>query len=293
MPTPRSDIEIRPAQIRAQCDRILASRVFALSKRQSAFLDYVVDAALDGRKNKLKEYAIGVDVFEKDESFDPSTDSIVRVEASRLRAKLTEYYTGEGAEDPVKIEIPKGHYAPAFSLSDVAKTAPGAGAGGFRPWLGVGVAILVVVLGLAVYQMQRPPADSVENAQRLPRPSSVAVLPLRDFSTTPEDYLGDAMTDGLIASLAQVRALRVTSLTSVMRYKNTDTPIPEIGQTLGVAHIVEGSLIREGDRVRVTAQLIDVDVDEHIWSTTLDRPIPDLLSVLNEVATAIARANLQ
>ena len=96
------------------------------------------------------------------------------------------------------------------------------------------------------------------------------------------------MTDALISSLAEIRALRVTSFTSVMRYKNTETPMPEIGRALGVAYIVEGNITRDDEHVRITAQLINADADKHIWSKTFDRPTSDLLSVQIEVAAAIA-----
>ena len=88
MPAKNSTSEATAAQVRAQRDRILASKIFSRSKRQSAFLDYIINVALEGRADQLKEFTLGIEVFEKDESFDPSVDSIVRVEATRLRAKL-------------------------------------------------------------------------------------------------------------------------------------------------------------------------------------------------------------
>ncbi len=104
------------AQVLAQRDRILASGVFALSNRQKSFLNYIINAQLENRADNLKEFTLAIDVFEKDETFDPSIDSIVRVEASRLRSKLREYYDGEGQVDPVRIDVPKGHYVPVFRI---------------------------------------------------------------------------------------------------------------------------------------------------------------------------------
>ena len=91
--------DLSPEQVRAQCDRILASEGFSRSKRQSKFLSYVVNAALDDQAERLKEFTLGIEVFDKDESFDPGIDSIVRVEASRLRSKISEYYVGKGRAD--------------------------------------------------------------------------------------------------------------------------------------------------------------------------------------------------
>ena len=119
MPTHLAASEVNVEQVRAQCDRILSSNIFLHSIRQSAFLDYVVTAKLEGRSDTIKEFAIAFDVFERDKSFDPNFDSIVRVEASRLRSKLREYYDDEGAGDQLRIEIPKGHYVPVFSPIDV------------------------------------------------------------------------------------------------------------------------------------------------------------------------------
>ncbi len=282
----RSASEPTAAQIRAQRDRILARKVFALSKRQSAFLDYVINAALEDRPDKLKEFTLGIEVFEKDESFDPGVDSIVRVEASRLRAKLREYYGGEGQDDPVVIDIPKGHYVPAFRLAAVPK-AEASFSHRWQLWAG-GLAFATLVIAFSVYRMSLGGPDRAANTQQLPHPFSVAVLPLRDWSNLPEAHFSEAMTDALISSLAEVRALRVTSITSVLRYKNTEIPIPEIGRALGVAYIVEGSVLRDDEQVRITAQLIAADADEHIWSKSFEQSVPDLVSAQREVAAEIA-----
>jgi|GEM_PF-558711 len=287
MPTSHSASKPTPAQVRVQRDRILASKVFSLSRRQSAFLDYIINAELEGKADKLKEFTLGIDVFGKDESFDPRVDSIVRVEASRLRAKLREYYVVEGQGDSVQIEIPKGHYVPVFHLADVPKVER-------RPsyiwqlWIGLVVTTLVIVLIYSAYWAPLRKSDLAAKTQQLSPPTSLAVLPLRDWSRLPEEYFSEAMTDALISSLAEIRALQVTSFTSVMRYKNTETPISEIGRALGVAYIVEGNILRDEERVRITAQLIAADADKQLWSKTFDRPVSDLASVQSEVATAIS-----
>ena len=258
------------AQVRVQRDRILASKVFSLSKRQSAFLDYVIKASLEGRADRLKEFTLGIEVFGKDDSFDPRVDSIVRVEASRLRAKLREYYVDEGQSETVRIDIPKGHYVPVFRLADVPKVERSLSRRWYL-WVGLVVATLVIGFIYSAYWAPLRESDLAAITPQMPPPSSVAVLPLRDWSPAPEEYFSEAMTDALISYLAEIRALRVTSLTSVMRYKNTEIPIPEIGRALGVAYIVEGSIFRDDEHVRITAQLIAADADEHVWSKTFDR----------------------
>ena len=103
-----------------------------------------------------------------------------------------------------------------------------------------------------------------------PRIRSLAVLPLRNLSgDASQEYLADGMTEALIGRLANIHDLRVISHTSVMRFKNPQISIPEIARTLGVDAVVEGSVIREGDRIRVTAQLIRGATDQHFWSETM------------------------
>jgi TolB-like protein len=270
-----------------QRDRILASKTFSLSKRQCAFLDYVINEALEGRADKLNEFALAIMVFGRDESFDPRVDSIVRVEANRLRAKLREYYVVEGQVDSIRIEIPKGHYVPVFRQADVAKIERRLSLR-WPLWAGFIGAALVIMFIYSTYRVPQRESNLAVKTQQLPSPLSLAVLPLRDWSHLPDEYFSEAMTDALISSLAEIQALRVTSLTSVLRYKNTEVSIPEIGRALGVAYIVEGSIFREDEHVRITAQLIAADADKHIWSTTLDRSMPNLLSMQSDVAAAIA-----
>lgn len=118
---------------------------------------------------------------------------------------------------------------------------------------------------------------------------SLAVLPLDNFSgETSQDYFADGMTDELITNLAQIRALRVVSRTSVMMYKGTRKPLREIGRELNVDAVVEGSVLLSGDQVRITAQLIQVPADKHLWAKSYEGNIRDTLDVQKEVARAIA-----
>jgi TolB-like protein/class 3 adenylate cyclase/Tfp pilus assembly protein PilF len=118
---------------------------------------------------------------------------------------------------------------------------------------------------------------------------SIAVLPLDNLSGDPEqEYFADGMTETLIADLARVRGLRVISRTSSMAYRNSDKTLPQIARELNVDAVVEGSVLRAGDRVRITAQLIQASSDEHLWSDSYDRDLRDILAVHSEVAQAIA-----
>jgi len=119
---------------------------------------------------------------------------------------------------------------------------------------------------------------------------SIAVLPLQNLSSdAAQEYFADGMTDQLITELAKVGSLRVTSRTSVMRYKGTKKALPEIAQELNVDAIVEGSVIRSGQRVRVTAQLLQAPTDRHLWAEAYDRDVGDILRLQADVADAIAQ----
>src|SRR5271163_4698864 len=119
---------------------------------------------------------------------------------------------------------------------------------------------------------------------------SIAVLPLDNLSGDPsEEFFADGMTDQLITDLAKVGSLRVISRTSVMRYKGARKALPAIARELNVDAIVEGSVIRSGPRVRVTAQLIRASTDQHLWAETYDRDLGDILMLQGEVADAIAQ----
>jgi TolB-like protein/DNA-binding winged helix-turn-helix (wHTH) protein/Tfp pilus assembly protein PilF len=118
---------------------------------------------------------------------------------------------------------------------------------------------------------------------------SLAVLPLESLSSdASQDYFADGMTDELISDLGQISALRVISRTSVMVYKHARKPLPQIARELNVDAVVEGTVLRSGDRVRITAQLIEASSDKHLWSQSYEGELRDTLALQNKVASAIA-----
>jgi serine/threonine-protein kinase len=148
---------------------------------------------------------------------------------------------------------------------------------------GVVVALLLVALKVAGLR------ERLFNTAGAPQIRSLAVLPLENFSRDPEqEYFSDGMTEQLITDLAQIGALKVISRTSVMQYKGTRKPIPEIAKELGVDAVIEGSVQRSGDRVRITAQLIEATTDRHLWARSYERDMRDILAMQGEVAQAIA-----
>ncbi len=137
-------------------------------------------------------------------------------------------------------------------------------------------------------EAERPALPPREPSSEQP---SVAVLPLRNLSADPEDeFFSDGMTEDVITHLSKIRALKVISRTSCMLYKNKELPLREIAAELGVNHVLEGSVRRDGERLRVVAQLIDARTDRHLWADTFDRRLTDVFQIQSEIAQRIAEA---
>ena len=236
-----------------------------------------------------------------DESFG-DFDQAVNIAIAKLRSAF-----GDSAENPRFIEtLPKRGYR---FIADVVVVEPTTGPNGpeFAPrglpatqpgneiqsvgmpiapqrWRWIIVA-LAVVLSLATFFAWR-------FGSRVPAPTgirSIAVLPLENLSgDASQNYFADGMTDELITDLAQISALRVISRTSVMVYKGARKPLPKIARELNVDAVVEGTVLRSGGQVRITAQLIEASTDKHLWSQSYEGQLRDTLALQNQVARAIA-----
>jgi adenylate cyclase len=256
------------AKARTCLDRILTSPGFVQSQRQQRFLKFIVTETLAGHTDRLKGYTIAIEVFDRDGSFDPAVDAIVRVEAARLRAKLREYYDREGRADSVRFEVPKGAYvirmewrAPETRLS-------------LQESLDVGTK----TVGHAMSTHLRPIED---------RPS-LAVLPFANMSSDSEqEYFADGITDGLITELSRLPGLFVISRHSSFVYKGVSKRAEEIGAELGIRYLLEGSVHRAAERVRITAQLIDTASGAHLWAERYDRELKDIFAVQDDVTQRI------
>jgi TolB-like protein/Tfp pilus assembly protein PilF len=312
LPFMRTEItQIDPSLVTEQVERILKSKVFEAATRSQAFLQYVVEKSL--ANSPPKEYAIAVDVFGRGTEYDPTVDSTVRVEAGRLRSRLREYYAGEGQGDSLHIEVPKGSYAAVFTVRDTeegryrqlqpgladpqaakgaaeteakakAADAPAAEArnGHLRMRAGILACLLALVVAVAAWFLQKR-VGAIKPIR------SIAVLPLQNLSGDPkQEYFADGMTDELITELARIPNLRVVSRTSVMRDKGSGKSLRQIAQELGVDAIIEGSVVRADDRVRITTQLIDARDDKHLWAQSFEGHLSDVLSLQDDVAREIA-----
>lgn len=157
------------------------------------------------------------------------------------------------------------------------------------PWgrlaarLAVAVVSLAMIALLARYWLARTAAGPGKQF------NSIAVLPMQNLSGDPnQEYFADGMTDQLIASLARIHSLRVISRTTAMEYKGTHRSLEQIAHDLNVDAIVEGTVLRSGDRVRITAELVEVATDRHLWADSYESPMGDILLLQNQVASAIA-----
>jgi TolB-like protein/DNA-binding winged helix-turn-helix (wHTH) protein/Tfp pilus assembly protein PilF len=150
--------------------------------------------------------------------------------------------------------------------------------------LSAGVLAFAICSGLAVHYVRGMESANVNSAHTM----SLVVLPLENLSGDKEqDYFADGMTDDLTANLAKIQSLKVISRSTAMAYKGTHKPLSEIARDLHVDAVVEGTVLRAGDRVRITAELVQVSTDHHLWAETYESPLGDVLSLQNRVSSAI------
>jgi TolB-like protein/DNA-binding winged helix-turn-helix (wHTH) protein/Tfp pilus assembly protein PilF len=204
---------------------------------------------------------------------------------------------GDSAEEPAFIEtLPRKGYrfiAPVtYDGRERVESAPeAAGRGPRYLWLAVVVTAVMACLGMVVVANVGGIRNWITSRwQYTPQISALAVIPLQNLSNDPEqEYFADGMTDALITDLAKAGSVRVISRTSIMRYKRTTKNIKEIGRELNVDAVVEGTVMRSGDHVRITAQLIQVSTDMHLWAEAYERDVAQILDLQSDVATDIAR----
>jgi hypothetical protein len=192
----------------AQLDKILGSSTFVRSKRLGRFLRFTVEQCLEGRQGALKEYLVGVEVFNKLETFDPRIDSIVRVEARRLRSKLEKYYQMEGRDDAIVVQFRKGSYVPQI------------------------------------------------------------------LSREQVNSLGTLDGSGSRSARKSI---------AISRFNN-------LGVDPSYAHFCSGRVRKQGERLRISAQLIDTGNSMYIWSETYERDLADAFAVQDEISRSIVSA---
>jgi TolB-like protein len=284
--------------VRGELERLLASAEFVASDRLKEFLRFVVAHRLAGRADSLKAYTIALEVFGRDSTFDPQTDPVVRMEASKLRRRLERYYLGAGRDDPVRIDIPKGGYAPTFRYRPntgrvVAPPAiPTRRRGPSYRWLGLGALALAGVLLLLALRPEGPmvSADGGRAPLQERRPA-IVVMPLEDLSEGQAgEVFAGGLTDELASNLMRSGEFRLYSIYGRSLIEPTAEPAAW-SERLDVGYVVKGSVRGRPDRVRLTVHLIDAQTGQFVWTDTYDRALTpeNVLAVQEQLAADVAR----
>jgi TolB-like protein len=271
---------------RRQLERVLASPGFARNERLSRFLRFVVERHLEGRDSEVKESLLAIEVFGRPPGYDSKQDPIVRTEASRLRARLSEYYLGDGKDDALVIDLPKGGYVPVFrqgaaGLGPAPQSGPAPqDRGATRRWVWIAAALGCVVVALAALGWWR--------LRRQNGPISIAVLPLINLNQDPaNDYFADGLTGEIIRNLSIIDGLAVRSETSSFTFKGKPQKARDAGKQLEADYLVEGSVLRSGRQLRISAQLIRASDDFSLWSGRYDRELTDIFAIQDEISRGI------
>ena len=260
---------IPEADVRAELDRILASKGFATAGRLSKLLRHVVEKTLADETDQLKEYAVGIEVFERDEKYDPRLDSIVRVEAGRLRSRLDEYYNGDGAASPLRISLPKGGYSAQFSRAETSPPAiesadapPGERPSSRKSLMTIPLAaVLLIAIAVMVFWLG--------TRDRRPRPDlrpTAAVLPFEANMIGGDNSNYSALiTEAVTSELARLGTISVASYTSAMQFEGQRRPMSEIATALNSAYVVEASVDDEANEILVVARIVNTETDRKMW----------------------------
>jgi adenylate cyclase len=283
--------------LRGELERLLASGEFVASDRLKEFLRFVVEHRLAGRADSLKAYTIALEVFGRDSTFDPQTDPVVRMEASKLRRRLERYYLGAGQDDPVRIDIPKGGYAPTFRYRPDPEgivrppATPTRRRGSPYRWLGLGALALTGGLLLFALRFEAPIVEA-EGGRPAPqeRRPAIMVVPLEDLS---EGHAGEmfagGLTDELASNLMRSGEFRLYSIYGRSLEEPAAEPV-ELSERLDVGYVVKGSIRGRPDRVRLIVHLIDAQTGQFVWTESYDRVLTpeNMLAVQEQLAADVA-----
>ena len=275
--------QINGQAVRNQLKQVLSSAGFARNARLSGFLRFLVERHLEGRDAELKESLIAIQVFDRRPDYDPKQDAIVRTEAVRLRARLRRYYAGEGSRAPVIIELPKGGYVPAFREGEPAGEMNARQRSRLRTRLWMIVALAAFVVAIAAVGWWRLHFGNA--------PVPIAVLPLVNLSQNPaEDYFADGLSGEIIRNLSIIDGMAVRSQTSSFTFKGKPRNLREIGKQLAADYVLEGSVLRSGQQLRINVQLVRVRDDFALWSGRYDEELTDIFKIQDEVSRGVVNS---
>jgi TolB-like protein/tetratricopeptide (TPR) repeat protein len=246
---------ISPDAVRSEVDKICGSAILRNSPRSCCFLRYVVEQTLNGQEEDLKEYSIGVEVYHRPTSYDPSIDSIVRNCAKRLRSKLRQYFESEGLRDEILVNFRPGSYVPIIRRRE----------------------------SLPSDVPSEPPTQKLRTT-----PLSLAVLPFANLSAdSGTDSFAEGLTEEITHRISQVANLEVIARRFVRQFSDSNADRHKIQTELGVDLILEGTVRRDGLKLRITADLASTTDGCCLWRGRYDREMSDVFAVQDEIASAI------
>ena len=264
-------LAVRPSAIPAatverQLDRMISSRLFMRSPRLSRFMEYVVGAHLEGRDSEIKEYSVGLEVFDRSEDFDPRVDPIVRVEAGRLRNKIREYYLNDGVADIVLLTLSRRGYRPIVSTRSQHQP----------PLARIRETPAPIVKTNGGAQSVFAPAHSL----------TVAILTFKNLNAVEDrSSFGQALSDELANSLTRNQLLGVISRHGTARLGEE---IEAIRDSLHAETVLAGSVHWVDDRLRVRVQLIDTATGLSLWADVFESHDDGVFRTLDQLTSRIA-----
>jgi adenylate cyclase len=257
-------------------NRVLGSEVFEGAGRAREFLTFIVEETLAGRGGRLKGYSIALEVFDRPADFDAQTDPLVRVEAGRLRRRLAEYYQGEGRDDPLRIDLPRGGYTPVFvrhtAYAGVDDVPPVAATPRHAPWWRIVAATAaLVVLGVGIgwlFTAGRIPADRPTGgpplASHAPR---LVVLPLATLGEGTGPGFARGVTDEIIASLVK---FNIFATASPAAQSLEPASLATLRHDYDAGYALSGAVRADNGRMRVTVRLTDTEFGTQLWTWAFD-----------------------
>jgi len=286
----------------------MSSPEFPRAGRGAAFLTFVVEEALAGRAQRLKGYTIAIDVFKRSKDF-TQDDPVVRIEAGRLRRALERYYLVAGQLDPIRIDIPKGHYAPLFAWNSQIPTAPKTASvedGGVQPgrsrlrrwWPTLGLVGFIGLAALTYWASEHAiGAAQRDSTSKAPNEPTLVIAPFANLGDGPQAELYTlGLTEELLSALPRFKEIKVYSR-ETLRQLAPGSRASEVLGGPGARYLLAGGVRVSGSKVRVTARLMDTSDGAILWSQNYD---DDLSSrelfiiqsdVARKVATAVAQPN--
>ncbi|MET0745712.1 MAG: adenylate cyclase [Microvirga sp.] len=300
--------------VRAQLDRLVASPDFDVPARGRKFLRYIVEETLAGRADRIKAYSVGIEVFERDASFDAQGDPVVRIEAGRLRRALEHYYLVPGRSDPVIIDVPKGAYVPHFTrravprLEDAAAppvpvpSAPDAtiAATRGRPrtrragLYAVSLCVAALALAVAGFTGWRLSRGLPSGPASTGNPSGpvLAVIPFANLGDAPETKVyAQGLTEEILSQLARFKELSVLGRETT-RNIPPGADMARLRRELGARYYLEGSVQTEAHQLRVTGRLLDAATGTVLWSQVYDDDlrVRGFFAIQDDLARKVATA---